>query len=84
VSHELGHLLLHQKDRLVLRRGTGAPKAYKDPEWQAKCFAGEFLIAHTLVNQFSSLDEVASAFGVSVPAARVQLEVFAKDDIWQK
>ena len=84
VIHEIGHLLLHHKDRLSLRRAVGKPKVYRDPEWQANCFAGEFLVSHKLVNQFHNVLEVSSAFGVSMDAARKQLKEFAKNGIWQK
>jgi Zn-dependent peptidase ImmA (M78 family) len=76
VAHEIGHILLHTTDRIVLRRGEGTPKAYCNPEWQANCFAGEFLIAHELVRKGSTAQEVAAAFGVSVDAAVYQLRKY--------
>lgn len=81
VIHEFGHLLLHPKDRLVLRRGEGKPKSYCDPEWQANCFAGEFLVAFTLLNGCKSAAEAASMFGVSQDAAQYQLGQFRKEGL---
>ncbi len=52
IVHEVGHVLLHTSD-IVLRRGDDQPEPFRDPEWQANCFAGELLMAHTLVRQLS-------------------------------
>jgi Zn-dependent peptidase ImmA (M78 family) len=79
VAHELGHLLLHGRDRIFHRRAVGPPKAYRDPEWQAKAFAGEFLVSELFVNDFPSVYEVAQGFGVSEDAARFQVRQLAKD-----
>ena len=73
VMHELGHVLLHGKDRIVHRRGTGQPKTYCNPEWQADCFAGELLVAHTLIDGSMTPIQVAAKFGVSNDAASYQL-----------
>lgn len=72
VMHEVGHLLLHTKDRIVLRRGTGKPVSYCDPEWQASCFAGELLVAHTLISECGSPADAVDVFGVSNDAAVYQ------------
>lgn len=42
-----------------------------DPEWQAKCFAGEFMISHKLTKNMSS-HEIAIQCGVSLAAANYQ------------
>lgn len=81
VMHEIGHLLLHTRDRIVLRRGTGKPKAYCDPEWQANCFAGEFLMAYTLVHCVQGPEEAATAFGLSTDAAHLQWDRFRQDGL---
>lgn len=45
--------------------------AYRDPEWQAKCFAGELLIpAHLMVG--CSIEESVDKCGVSYDAAEIQ------------
>ncbi len=80
VIHEVGHLLLHHKDRIVLRRGTGS-QTFCDPEWQASCFAGELLVAHTLVHQFENPLEAAMGFGVSLDAANFQWRKFREDGV---
>jgi Zn-dependent peptidase ImmA (M78 family) len=74
IMHELGHLLLHTSDRIWLRRGHRAPKAYRDPEWQANAFAGEFLMPAALVRECSWPADMAETFGVSLQAAEIQLE----------
>lgn len=81
VLHEIAHLLLHTKDHILLRRGTGQPKRYCDPEWQANCFAGEFLVAHTMVGQCSNPLEAAQLFGVSSDAACFQWRCFKREGL---
>lgn len=80
VIHELGHLLLHGQDRILHRKAFGKPEAFRDPEWQAKAFAGEFLVSELFVNEFGSVAEVASGFGVSEEAATFQLRQLARDN----
>jgi hypothetical protein len=81
VCHEIAHLVLHTPDRIVMRRAEGPPKTYRDPEWQAKSFAGEFLVAHTMIKQFPTPQLAASAFGVSLEAAEFQLSRFREDGL---
>jgi hypothetical protein len=81
VCHEIGHVLLHAPDRIVMRRAEGSPKTYCDPEWQAKSFAGELLVAHTMIKQFPTPLEAALAFGVSLDAAELQLRKFREDGL---
>jgi len=71
--HEVGHLLLHSDERVFHRRALGAPPSYKDPEWQAKAFAGEFLVSELFADSFESVSQAAVGFGVSLEAARYQL-----------
>lgn len=77
-AHELGHLVLHEKKNLVLRRAVGDPPTYCDPEWQANCFAGEFLVDHRLAKGCSSPEDVMRRFGVSRDAALVQFRALVK------
>ncbi len=83
VLHEIGHLFLHQSDRIVLNRQTSHEKlkAYKDPEWQADFFAGEFLAFHGFVNRFSGPREMALAMGLSERAAQVRWSIYKQDGL---
>lgn len=76
VVHELAHVLLHTRDRVMLRRGDGAPKTYKDPEWQADCFAGEFLMSYRLAGGCTGPGDLVTRFGVTPSAAGVQWRQF--------
>lgn len=74
LAHELGHFLMH-KDCLVglARVGTGEKlPAYRDSEWQANAFAGEFLMDSDVIRGMSA-EEIAEQCGVSLDAARTQL-----------
>ena len=84
IVHELAHLFLHKPDRMVHRRAEGPMKAYVDPEWQAKAFAGEFLVSHKLIGTTETVKSVAKAFGVSEAAARVQLRAFVSAGLIEK
>lgn len=70
VIHEFGHLIMHSDAPKAFARGRVI--TYKDPEWQATAFAGEFLIPRHLVKNMSP-DEVAIKCGVSFEAANYQL-----------
>ena len=71
VAHELGHFLLHEES-VVLCQIRGKIPAYKDPEWQAKCFAGELLIPFPAIAGMSA-EEIVAKYGVSKEAARYAL-----------
>ena len=75
VAHECGHVLFLRHSKLKLARSfdDNIP-TYCDPEWQAKCFAGELLIPFDLVNGMSA-SEIASKCGVSLQAAEYQLKI---------
>lgn len=74
VAHEIGHFLLHGNRSVALARIDPKEKipAYKDPEWQASCFAGELLMPAELIKNMDWL-EIVDACEVSPSAARVQL-----------
>lgn len=76
LAHELGHFLLHTEIRLGRRVGDGPVDAFRDPEWQAKCFAGELLISRRHYPADKHPGEVASLFGVSVESVRTQLNAW--------
>jgi Zn-dependent peptidase ImmA (M78 family) len=77
-AHELGHLVMHSNGRVMLRRGEEKPVTYCNPEWQANCFAGEFLMPFDLVKGFVSPAEISTKCGVSSEAARVQWEIMQR------
>lgn len=74
IAHELGHYftLCVIGFKLYSCKEDDPIQAYEDPEWQAKCFAGELLIPHHLVQDMTT-PEVALRCGVSLDAARFQL-----------
>lgn len=73
ILHEVGHLLMHDNDRVALcRKSDNVPlKTYEDPEWQADAFAGELLIAEHLVRDMS-VNEIEIHCGASHAAAEYQ------------
>jgi len=75
IIHELGHLLMHSNAPKALARGKVI--TYKDPEWQATAFAGEFLMPQHLVINMNDY-EIACECGVSLPAAKYQLSKIKK------
>lgn len=76
LAHEIGHYLLVGASKIEFHRSYGEQvRPYEDPEWQAKCFAGELLIPAHLVAQKGPFTphEIATLCGVSVEAAKYQL-----------
>jgi Zn-dependent peptidase ImmA (M78 family) len=72
ITHEFAHYLLHDEAIGLARVMEGEKlKPYHDPEWQAKAFAGEFLIPAHLISNLS-IDEIVIKCGVSYEAARYQ------------
>lgn len=75
VAHEIAHLFLICVCGLKLARSFNENEpipAFRNPEWQAKCLAGEFLIDYKKIKDMNAL-QVATACGVSIDAAKVQL-----------
>jgi predicted metalloprotease len=74
VAHEIGHYFLHKNGSVVLARIDTKEKipAFKDPEWQADCFAGELLMPANLIKGKTYL-EVTQVCEVSHSAALTQL-----------
>lgn len=72
IAHEILHLILHQPSTLTLycRTDDDIP-LYKNPEWQAECFAGELLMPY---EQIKSMDvmEIVDQCKVSEKAAKYQ------------
>lgn len=74
IIHEIGHLLLLKHSSMKLARSFDADiPPYMDPEWQAKCFAGEMLVPADLVKGMPA-QEVSERCGVSLMAATMQLK----------
>lgn len=75
LCHELGHYLLHRPEVMSYARGS-IPR-YKDPEWQANTFAGELMAPYDIVKDMS-VEQIASACGMSMQAARIQFQEYHK------
>lgn len=73
IAHEIAHFVMLCHYGFKLQRSFGEYKrpAYRSPEWQAKCFAGEFMIDNRLMAN-DSPQKIASACGVSMEAALYQ------------
>ena len=73
IAHELGHFLTLCLLGFKLERNFRKEEclSYRDPEWQAKCFAGELLVPAHLVKDLSP-KQIAKQCGVSVDAAKIQ------------
>jgi Zn-dependent peptidase ImmA (M78 family) len=73
IAHEIGHYLLLCVWGFRFQRNfaNNAIPLYQDPEWQAKCFAGELLIAAHLVKDMNPC-EIMDICGVSMSAAETQ------------
>ena len=74
IAHEIGHFFTLCFCGFQLQRNFSKQevKNFNDPEWQAKCFAGEFLVSYNLTGNMSAA-EISSACGVSYEAAVYQL-----------
>ena len=75
IAHEIGHYCTICLCGFKLQRNycPGKIHSCNDPEWQAKCFAGEFLIPYHLTGDMTPA-EISDACGVSYDAAVYQLE----------
>ncbi len=73
IAHEIGHFITLCFFGFKLQRNMSKKpnKPYNDPEWQAKCFAGELMVSVRLTEGMSPA-EIAKACGVSVDAAIYQ------------
>ena len=74
IAHEFAHFitLCVCGFRLARSFGNVHVPSYRDPEWQAKCLAGELMIDSDLVKGMSR-SEVSEKCGVSYDAAKLQL-----------
>lgn len=72
IAHEIFHIMLHQRSTLVLYcKDSDSIKRYENPEWQAECFAGEFLMPYSKIKNMS-VQDISEQCKVSMVAARYQ------------
>ena len=73
IAHEIGHYFQLCFCGFRLRRNFTKQKVknFEDPEWQAKCFAGEFMIPKHLVEKMTP-SQISEVCGVSLDAAEYQ------------
>ena len=79
IAHEIGHFvtLVLLGFQLTRTFDNNKPKPFNDPEWQADCFAGEFLMSYDVVKNYSE-KELVDNCGVTPKAARCQFKAFRK------
>lgn len=79
IMHEIGHYEMIANGAIKLyREDKKLITPCEDPEWQAKCFAGEVMINKELVEDMLP-QEIASKCGVSLQAAKYQWEQYQKE-----
>ena len=80
IAHEIGHYFMLCYCGFALTRTYDNVKIppFKDPEWQAKCFAGEFMIPKDRVGDMTA-EEISACCGVSLEAARYQRKAYIKE-----
>ncbi len=80
IAHEIGHYFTLCFCGFKLTRNFSDVKiiTFRDPEWQAKCFAGELMIPAHLVKGMDR-NEIAEQCGVSYDAACVQYKHLPKE-----
>lgn len=73
LAHEIGHYftICHCGFKLHRSFDHKIVSAFNDPEWQAKCFAGELMVPYELVGNMRPY-EIAEKCGVSLEAATYQ------------
>lgn len=78
-GHELGHAVLAHRRTFNRQSGSKIP-IYCESEWQANCFAAEFIMPLTEITKFNlySVDAIAEHFGVSPAAAGFRLDDLTK------
>ena len=73
IAHEFAHFIMLCICGFELARTFDGkePPIYCNPEWQAKCLAGELMIDSSLVKNMT-IYEIRDKCGVSYDAARIQ------------
>ena len=78
IVHEIAHYILICDIGLRLySRSNGNVKCFNDPEWQAKCLAGEILVPYYKIIQYRRIptaQRIKNLCGVSGDAAEYQLK----------
>ena len=79
IAHEIGHYftLCYCGFKLERNFNDGEIPAFCDPEWQAKCFAGELMVPAHCVKGMNA-HEIAEQCGVSYDAAYIQYKHLQK------
>jgi hypothetical protein len=77
LAHELGHLILHEGPALHRQTSIVKHKVFEDSEWQADCFAGEFLMPTAGCRNLTA-DQIKERYSVSYTAARIKFEKLNK------
>jgi Zn-dependent peptidase ImmA (M78 family) len=72
IMHEIGHLFLHDDQRISFARTMSEPEPFRDPEWQASAFAGEFLMPFDYIKEEKDIFNIMEECGVSFDAAKTQ------------
>ena len=80
IAHEIGHYftLCFCGFRLERNFSGGKIPAFRDPEWQAKCFSGELMVPAHRVKGMDAYG-IADQCGVSYDAACVQYKHLPKE-----
>ena len=80
IAHEIGHYFTLCFYGFRIERNFSGEKlpAFRDPEWQAKCFAGELMVPAYLVKGMNEY-EIADQCGVSYDAACMQYKHLPKE-----
>jgi uncharacterized protein DUF955 len=82
VSHEIGHVLM-QHPRSPFRTMDNATKKARDRiiEREANIFAAELLSPKHLARRYKTIEELRSAFQISVSAAKIRLKETREEDL---
>ena len=72
ICHELGHVILHRTNTVVLARNERIKK-YEDPEWQANTFAAELMVPADEVKGMT-VEEIMYIYNCSYTVASIQLQ----------
>lgn len=77
IAHELSHVFIIKVSGVRFARNFDERpiRPYEDPEWQAKCLAGELMVPHHLIGGMNA-QQIAQECGVSDAAARYQLDKY--------
>lgn len=81
IAHELGYVVVHGQNPLALNRDFNQDvpiRTCEDPEWQAKCWAGEFMAPKQHVEDWNAAD-IVEICGVSRDAAELQLRKWKEE-----